>query len=156
MLLLSCKNLRFYITSALVSLLLILILILIIQNAPRAAVDSAANPAESTASFREFLYAFGWETDPVPEEETVLIPAQFNKVYSTYNELQKAQGYDLSPYRGKNAEKYVFRILNYPGTPGSEAYVRATVLVYEGQVIGGDVCSVQMDGFMHGFMYEAE
>ena len=39
-------------------------------------------------------------------------------------------------------------IENYPGQAEG---VRANILVYKNKVIGGDVCSVELDGFMHGF-----
>ena len=156
MFLFSCKHLRFYITSFLFSLLLIFILLLIIQNAPHTAVDSAGAGEDRIGLCRAFLYACGWQTSPSPEVSSVLIPAQFNETYRQYNDLQRAQGYDLTAYRGKEAEKYVFRILNYPGQTPEDAPVQATVLVYEGHVIGGDICSVRIDGFMHGFSYETE
>ena len=40
---------------------------------------------------------------------------------------------------------------NYPGYENKDGVVRANLLVYEGRVIGGDVCSVELDGFMQGF-----
>ena len=33
----------------------------------------------------------------------------------------------------------------------TDGSIRANLLVYDGVVIGGDVCSVALDGFMHGF-----
>ena len=40
---------------------------------------------------------------------------------------------------------------NYPGYENKDGVIRANILVYDGRVIGGDVCSVELDGFMHGF-----
>lgn len=40
---------------------------------------------------------------------------------------------------------------NYPGYEGADGTVQANILVYEGAVIGGDVCSTELDGFMQGF-----
>ena len=35
--------------------------------------------------------------------------------------------------------------------PDYEGEVRGNLLVYEGKVIGGDICSLTLNGFMHGF-----
>ena len=37
---------------------------------------------------------------------------------------------------------------------GNKEYIKINVLVCDGKVIGGDVCSVKLDGFMHGFLKE--
>ena len=50
--------------------------------------------------------------------------------------------------RGKTVMKYSYRITNYEGCDGE---VYATLLVYKNRVIGGDVASAALDGFMHGF-----
>ncbi len=96
-----------------------------------------------------FLKDFGWELEEEPVEiSEVEIPKEFDEVYNAYNSIQKEQGYDLLKYRGKTAMLYTYKILNYPS---EEKEVRANVLVYDDKVIGGDVCSLNLDGFMHGF-----
>ena len=96
-----------------------------------------------------FLGQFGWEVEGNPvEEKTVTIPAEFDKIFATYNELQKSQGLDLSKYRGKDVTRYTFVIKNYEGYEGT---VWANVLVYRKRVIGGDICSADVSGFVHGF-----
>ena len=96
----------------------------------------------------EFLRQFGWEVDGVPVEEAeVTIPEEFDKVYRSYNELQKKQGFDLSKYHKKDAMRYTYRITNYPDYDGD---VFANFIVYRGRVIGGDVCSADANGFIHG------
>ena len=65
-----------------------------------------------------------------------------------YNTMQQAQGFDLLPYAGEKCTQYRYRITNYPNTPDG---VFATLLVFEGNIIGGDVASGAEDGFMHGF-----
>ena len=44
--------------------------------------------------------------------------------------------------------RYTFKIDNYEGYGGT---VLADVLVYKNKVIGGDVCSADVNGFVHGF-----
>ena len=95
-----------------------------------------------------YLQSFGWEVEPqASETREVMIPAEFNDVYTTYNEMQKAQGFDLKPYAGEICTQYKYKITNYPG----EEEVYATLLVYGDLVIGGDVACSKVDGFMHGF-----
>lgn len=108
-----------------------------------------------------FLAGFGWETPEQPEETVqVLIPEQFDEVMLSYNAIQKAQGADLSPYAGKTVTRYTFVVTNfYEGDnivknsddTVTESDIRANVLVYNGKIIGGDVCSLALGGFMQGF-----
>ena len=68
------------------------------------------------------------------------IPTGFNEVYSRYNELLKTAGYDLSPYKGKLCKRYTYLI------PSQNA--RANIIVYNGEIIGGDISSITLDGIM--------
>lgn len=96
-----------------------------------------------------FLGQFGWEVDAEPKEERdVTIPAEFDKVFLAYNEIQRAQGLDLSAYKKKCVKRYTYRVTNYPDADG-EVYVN--ILIWRNTVIGGDICSASPDGFVHGF-----
>lgn len=96
-----------------------------------------------------FLAQFGWEVDPEPAEEaTVTIPSEFDRVFVSYNELQKRQGLDLSRYKRKEMTRYTYIVKNYPDYDG---VVYANLLVYRNKVVGGDICSADVNGFLHGF-----
>lgn len=96
-----------------------------------------------------FLGQFGWVVDAGSVETAqVTIPAEFDKVFAGYNELQKSQGLDLSKYKKKSVTRYTFTVTNYEGRQGT---VYANVLVYRNRVIGGDICSADVNGFIHGF-----
>ena len=96
-----------------------------------------------------FLAQFGWEVESVPTEEIVVtIPTEFDKIFAAYNELQKSQGLNLTKYRGKDVTRYTFAVKNYDGYEGT---VWANVLVYKNKVVGGDICSADVSGFVHGF-----
>ena len=96
-----------------------------------------------------FLGQFGWEVDATPvESTTVTIPAEFDKVFASYNELQRRQGLDLSNYASRTVERYTYTVTNYGDFDGT---VLANLLVYRGRVIGGDICSADTNGFIHGF-----
>lgn len=96
-----------------------------------------------------FIRSFGWQIkeEPVQVEE-VLIPESFDGVYEEYNDIQKEQGLDLTKNAGRLCTKYTYEITNYPT---GEKGVLINLLVYKGTVIGGDVMSPKLDGFMHGF-----
>lgn len=99
-----------------------------------------------------FIAQFGWEVEEEPcEIMDVVVPKEFDEVYENYNEIQKSQGLDLSRYRGKQVKRYTYRVVNYPDC-GDE--VRLNLLVAESKVVGGDVCSLALDGFMHGLRYD--
>ncbi|MEG0777387.1 MAG: DUF4830 domain-containing protein [Oscillospiraceae bacterium] len=96
----------------------------------------------------EFLDGLGWEVEANPiAEKTVIIPKEFSPVYDAYNKLQISQGYDLSEYCGLEAKIYTYSIVNYSGYTGK---VVADLYVRNGEIIGGDVHSLALDGFMHG------
>ena len=133
------------------------------DNTPTAGGVSADAPqgeADATVSYRydkvksaddaaNFLGQFGWVVDAGSvETETVTIPAEFDKIFAGYNEMQKAQGLDLSKYKKKSVTRYTFTVTNYGDYEGD---VWANVLVYRGRVIGGDICSANSEGFVHGF-----
>ena len=93
-----------------------------------------------------FLKQFGWSVEETPiEEKTVTIPGEFDKVFVGYNDLQKQQGLDLSKYKRKEVTRYTYKISNYQGYEGT---VYANILVYRGKVIGGDICSADVNGFV--------
>jgi hypothetical protein len=95
-----------------------------------------------------FLSGYGWVTENVPyETKEITIPAAFSAVYNEYNEMQKQQGFDLSQYRGEKATQYTYRITNHP----AEGDVFANVIVAGNRIVGGDICSHELDGFLSTF-----
>ena len=96
-----------------------------------------------------FLRQFGWEVNPEAiETAEVVIPRNFDAVYTKYNELQKAQSLNLERYRNRTVKRYTYEVFGYPGYDGK---VLANLLIYRDRVIGGDICSAALGGFMHGF-----
>lgn len=94
-----------------------------------------------------FLESLGWETSVEPVDiREVIIPEEWNSVFEEYNDLQKQQGFDLNKYRGKQATIYTYQILNYDGAEN----VVANLMVFDGKLIAGDVCSAELGGFMQG------
>ena len=95
----------------------------------------------------QWLLDQGWETDGAASQMEVLIPGKFDQIYESYNDIQKGQGFDISRYRGETVTKYTYLVKNYPGEPDG---VAANLLVYQGRIIGADLCSLQLGGFLKG------
>ena len=102
-----------------------------------------------------FLSQFGYKVsgDPIESVELTL-PDDFDRVFSGYNELQKAQGLDLAKYKGKTVTRYTYEVVGYPGYEDEKVY--ANLIVRKNRIIGGDICSAEPNGFIHGFERNAE
>ena len=116
-----------------------------VQVAKSAYQDIAGNDER-----REFLAGFGWETTAEPEETVAVpVPETLDGVFAEYAELQTSQGFSLESFCGKTLTRYTYGVTNYEGQP--EGTVKANLLMSGTTVVGGDICSVLSDGFIHGF-----
>ncbi len=95
-----------------------------------------------------YLGEYGWQVkqDPLATQE-LIIPDQFDDSYTEYLTLQSEQGFDLEKYAGKRVKRYTYEITNYPT---GESGVQINLLIYKNTVVGGEVLSAQLDGFLHG------
>ena len=99
-----------------------------------------------------FLNSYGWEVDTVYcDKSNIIIPQPFDMVYESYNKLQLEAGLDLTPYQGKNAIRYTYKVNNYPIDVHDTVY--ANVIVANNTCIGGDIMTIPLDGFMHSLAY---
>lgn len=97
-----------------------------------------------------FIKSKGWTVSSEnPESVDIIIPSEFDNIYEKYNSIQKAQGYDLTKYKCKKVSRYTYVISNYPIKQDSP--VNINIIVYDEVVIGGDICSTALGGFIHGF-----
>ncbi len=93
-----------------------------------------------------FLARLGWQVEEKAlEEVAITIPDEFDAVFIEYNNLQKELGLDLSRYKRKDVVRYTYRVTNYPDYDGM---VYASLLIYKNKVIGGDICSADVNGFV--------
>lgn len=96
-----------------------------------------------------FLNSFGYKVNTEPSEIVeVVVPESFDSVYESYNELQRAQGLNLKKYSGKKLTRYTYELVDYDN---SKRTVYANLLVYKNKIVGGDICSLEGEGFIHGF-----
>ena len=134
------------IMAALVIIGIILLLGTRSHAAPAASGSAKAASSVKTEKARvAYLSDCGWTVEsPALKEETVRIPKEFSPVFEEYNKLQKQQGFDLSKYSGKEVKLYTYKVV------GSKLgdNVLAMLYICNGAVIGGDVHSTALDGFM--------
>lgn len=89
----------------------------------------------------EYIRKIGHEADEKGiSSKEILIPAKFTDVYREYNRLQKQSGFDLAQYKGRKATVYSYPLC------GSEKILN--LIVYKGEIIGGDICSPSFNGEM--------
>ena len=132
------------------SIAVLIALVTVIPNNTTGIEAAATNYVEAgTNEGRlDFLEIFEYDVNDEPlEVEDVVIPSSFDAVFEAYNDIQKLQGFDLQKYRGRKAVRYTYEIENYE----YEGKVLANILIYKGKVIAGDVCSLDGEGFIHGF-----
>ena len=123
----------------------------LIQREEEPGIQTAAATNEERIAF---LSQFGWEVkkEAVSVKE-VTIPAAFSNVYTEYNQIQLEQGMDLTAYAGCTCKVWTYEVTNYPEKTET---VYATLIVYDGQIVAGDISSAALDGFMHGFSARPE
>lgn len=115
-------------------------------------VSAAAAPEAKGVRTNEdrvaYLTAYGWEVAEQPlATQELLIPEEMDESYTEYLALQSQQGFDLTKYAGKRVKRYTYEITNYPS---GETGVQANLLLYKNTVVGGEVLSPRLDGFLHG------
>lgn len=96
----------------------------------------------------EYLKSYGWEIAPSSESCcTVILPKELDGALADYAAMQKKQGYDFASYAGLGCKQYTYTVTNYDSFSGT---VYATLYVKGTRVIGGDIHSADISGFMHG------
>ncbi len=150
---LKASTLKFFGIIGVAAVVLIALIVLIPSKTETTAQIAAMNEnisfnnIKNSSDVVDFLKQYGWETEKNAIEECqITIPKEFDKVMTTYNEIQKQQGLDLTKYRKKTATRYTFKVNNYPDYNGT---VYANVIVYKDKVIGADICSADAKGFIH-------
>ena len=98
-----------------------------------------------------YLEEWGWQVKPEPlSVQELLIPGEMDDSYQEYLAMQTQQGFDLAKYAGKRVKRYTYQVTNYP--TGEEG-VEADLLICRNTVVGGEILSPRLDGFLHGLEY---
>ena len=100
----------------------------------------------STQGRCAYLASLGWQADPASEEVRELgLPAHFDRILEDYNALQLSQGWDLRAAAGKLCLRCSYDLVGFPDWDGR---VIATLYLYRGRLIGGDLHTAAAEGFM--------
>ena len=75
------------------------------------------------------------------------LPAEFDRALAGYNELQRAEGLDLSRYAKKTVTRYTYTVKNYPDYEGT---VYINLIIHRDRVVACDICSADPAGFVEG------
>ena len=95
----------------------------------------------------EYLSSLGWCVDKSSETEAeVTLPKTFDGAVADYAAMQSEQGFEFTSYGGCKCMQYSYIVTNY----GDGSTVYAILFVKGGRVIGGDIHSADIGGFMHG------
>ena len=96
----------------------------------------------------KYIESIGWKVEQNPNDISYYkIPVEFDEVFNTYNNIQQKAGFDLSKYKGKNVVSYSYKIINHRYSNTNSVYV--TILLYKGEIIGGEISLNQNPGFIY-------
>lgn len=120
------------------------------ENKSASSGNGVLNYSASTDEQRlNFINSLGLSVKNEPDSvKEFIIPSEFDEVYEEYNKIQLLAGLDLSPYKGCTVKKWTYTVTNYPDYENSDI-IKLTLIVCNGRIIGGDICSTKLDGFMH-------
>lgn len=130
-------------------MLVTVLLVALVWPADSAAAPTAAVPGGAEAERVAFLTGLGYAVDAeTATVREVLIPDEFDEVFTQYNVLQEAAGMDLSPYHGKRVKCWTYAVHNVE----SAGDVVANMYVYKDTIVGGDISSTRQDGLCVGLV----
>ena len=119
--------------------------------------DSTTSAAPQLTTNEErvaYLESMGWKVAAEPVETLqFLLPEKLEEPYLSYNELQDAQGFDLTAYCGRQVARYTYTVSNYPGRSDG---VQANLYICEGTPVAGDILCAGADGFQTTLVYPDE
>ncbi len=79
------------------------------------------------------------------EKAEFSVPENFDRILMSYNEIQKAQGLDITKYKNKKVTRYTYELPSYGDYDGA---VYVNLIIYRGTVIACDVSSADPRGFV--------
>lgn len=94
--------------------------------------ESYSLRAEDEADITAFIDVCGYEVGELLSECEIIVPKHWNDTYTRYNELQRQQGFDLVPYKGKSARELCYPIADSDKT--------ITLLLGEDRIIAAHIC----------------
>ncbi len=115
-------------------------------------LETYSKPNGATAVISDNLSAYDYISSfgPTVDQsalvtDEIVVPDTFSEVYENYNEIQKSQGFDLEKYKGCKLLRYTYPVIDYPDR---EKAVFVEILTYKGKVVGADIFSTDLEGFV--------
>ena len=131
------KNFRLILFSILCLIVLLAICLLMLRAAPPDTVEiedeKVGLKIGSDADIEAFIDRCGYTVEGCISDDEVTVPKTWNDAYTAYNDLQKQQGFDLRPYKGKTARKLVYAL--------TDSADQVTVLTTDDRIIAADICA---------------
>lgn len=122
-----------------------ILLIIFLAAAAAFTAGLSLRPANNTAAALRHIKSLGWSVDAQPLEiSSIMIPDTFDDVHINYNKLQLEAGFDLTRFSGRVCVRNTFLVKNFE----SAENVRINIIICDNKVIGGDISTVALDGFM--------
>lgn len=114
--------------------------------------DPQEQPLLSTNEDRvAYLESLGWTVDPEPVETLqFLLPETLEEPYLSYNQLQLAQGFDLSNYTGKQVTRYTYTVTNDPRCAQG---VQVNLYICEEVPVAGDILCSGANGYQDTLVF---
>jgi hypothetical protein len=113
----------------------------------RSGILPSARPQETAPL--DYLQSLGWDVSGEPVCDQVLMPDSFSDAYSGFLAIQEKGGFDLTACAGQTVTRYTFTLNNYPT---GEQGILADVMVLDGRIVGGEIRSPKLDGFMRALV----
>ena len=130
------------------------IAILLLCFLPQSEEAETAPTLKTNAERLSYIHSLGWEVDPEPTETLQLqLPETLPANYIAYNQIQLAQGFDLSAYCGKQLIRYTYHINNYPNYPKG---VQLNLYICDDHIAAGDIIATGSNGFQAGILYPGQ
>lgn len=131
------KNQKFIISTLIFAISILVIIILTFS------IDKDTNE-----KITDYIHSIGWQIEENPSEIAhYKIPAEFDSIFNAYNEIQKRAGFNLENFKGKNVTAYSYLVLNH--NKSKDVLVYITILIYNGEIIGGEISSNEQPGFIY-------
>ena len=93
--------------------------------------------AQNEEDIAALLTVCGYENAELLSERGITVPKHWNETYTQYNDLQRAQGLDLTSYKGKTATERIYSISDDDDL---------TLLIADGRVIAAHICHTDGTG----------
>lgn len=98
---------------------------------------------ENSCAREAYLNLKGWDVDLI-SGSSIRIPESFEGIYTEYSQVQKKQKLPLESYKGKNAERFLYRVNNYNG----DYDVFAELLISGNKLVAAALIQQTPDGFI--------